>query len=133
MERLPALTLRRVAATRRPRVRIQRRAVVTPHRAAVTPHLPIPRQAAVTPHRPTPRRAVATAEAGAGITAVAVVSLAAEAEAVPEAVVDNRTEAALTDAKYSQLQPGPNFGAGLFYAYVFAIPKSQLFGGTGVY
>ena len=139
MRRLRALTLRRVAATRPQRPRIPRQAAVTPrlrpptlhqaavtphpltpHRAAVTPHLPIPRQAAVTPHRPIPRRAVATAAAGAGITAVVVaeegrmVVAAVAEEVVPEAVVEDRTEAALTDAKSSSYGPPQILGRVFF-------------------
>lgn len=60
-----------------------------------------------------------------------VVAAVAE-EAVPEAVVEARMEAALTDAKYSSYGPPQILGRG-FFVRCFAIRRVTTFGGTGVY
>ena len=44
-----------------------------------------------------------------------------------------RTEAALTDDKFSSYSPPQKIGAGFFFADAFTMRVSQLFGSRGVY
>jgi hypothetical protein len=133
MGRLPALTLRRVAATRRRRAPIQRQALATRHQ-----RVPIPRQCAVTPdlRLPTPHRAALTLRPAVVMAEeeveVAGVTTAVAAAVVPEAAVGHRTAVALTDAKSSSCSP-PQFWGGLFYADACCDRMSQLLSTGSVY
>ena len=124
LNRPPARTPRRAAATRLRRVRTLLLRVPIRRRAGAIPHLP-----ARTPHRAalTPRlAAVMAAEVGARAAAAAEAAHAAAAEvgartaavvgaaaADLAAVGEAHTEAVLTDTKLAQLSP-PQIGAGFF-------------------